>query len=410
MAISTEFRIWDGVLEITKAAQEKGSNPLLWALQISSNLSSLGVSLPSPELAEVLVSYICWENNVPTLWKFLEKALVLKIVPSFMVLALLSDRVIPYRRSQPVAYKLYMELLKRYAFELKSQVNCPNYEKIMKSIDAILHLSQKFGLRSNGPGILMVEFIYAVVWKLLDASLDDEGLLTLMPEKNSRWAAKSEEMEIDGVDDYNGKRAEHYEKLQNMNTVMAIEIIGKFLQNKITSRILYLASQNLRTDWEGFIERLRLLAANSSALKNSKILTAEDLLQLTLDSWIVLPRETKTSSLQKFHAIMAFRSLISSARQCYGVSGSALWLPLDLALEDAMDGYQVSATSAVEIITGLVKTLQAINGTTWHDTFLGLWIAALRLVQRVRTCCILTTILIFLKEESSFWHLKNDVC
>ncbi|CAI0560054.1 unnamed protein product [Linum tenue] len=49
-----------------------------------------------------------------------------------------------------------------------------------------------------------------------------------------------------------------------------------------------------------------------------------------------------------------------------------------------MDGYQVNATSSIEIVTGLVKSLQAMNGTTWHDTFVGLWIAALRLVQRER--------------------------
>lgn len=35
-------------------------------------------------------------------------------------------------------------------------------------------------------------------------------------------------------------------------------------------------------------------------------------------------------------------------------------------------------------IAGLVKALQALNQTSWQDAFLGLWIAALRLVQRVR--------------------------
>jgi len=37
------------------------------------------------------------------------------------------------------------------------------------------------------------------------------------------------------------------------------------------------------------------------------------------------------------------------------------------------------------VIAGLVKTLHAVNGTMWHNTFLGLWVAALRLVQRVGT-------------------------
>lgn len=76
----------------TKEAQEKGSDPLLWSIEVSSTLASAGVSLPSIELADVLVSHICWENNVPITWKFLEKALVFNMVPSMLVLALLSSR------------------------------------------------------------------------------------------------------------------------------------------------------------------------------------------------------------------------------------------------------------------------------------------------------------------------------
>lgn len=81
-------------------------------------------------------------------------------------------------------------------------------------------------------------------------------------------------------------------------------------------------------------------------------MSPESLLQLTSDTRIVLSRESKTSSLQKFHAVMAFGSLASSAGLCHGASRSALWLPLDLVLEDAMDGYQVEATSLIERITG----------------------------------------------------------
>lgn len=84
--------IWDRVLGQTKEAQEKGSDPLLWAIQVSSNLSSAGITLPSLELANHLVSHICWDNNVPISWKFLEKALALKIVPPLLVLGLLSTR------------------------------------------------------------------------------------------------------------------------------------------------------------------------------------------------------------------------------------------------------------------------------------------------------------------------------
>ena len=106
-----------------------------------------------------------------------------------------------------------------------------------------------------------------------------------------------------------------------------------------------------RTHWVVFIQRLRLLGANSSALKSSTILTPEDLLQLTSNTHLGLSQECKTSPQPKFDAVLAFGSLASSAGLCHGASRSALWLPLDLVLEDALDGYQVNATSAIEIIT-----------------------------------------------------------
>lgn len=117
--------------------------------------------------------------------------------------------------------------------------------RVMKSIDDVLHLSQRFGMTVSEPGILVVEFIFSIVWQLLDATLDDEGLLELTLEKRSAWAAKSQEMEIDYHDSYDEKRAEFKERLQNVNTVMAIELIGQFLQNKVTSRIIYLARRNM---------------------------------------------------------------------------------------------------------------------------------------------------------------------
>lgn len=91
-AVQAEQRLWDGVLELTKAAQEKGTDPLMWAMQLSSNLTAAGISMPSTEVAELLVSYICWSNNIPIAWKFLEKALTIRIVPPMFVVALLSTR------------------------------------------------------------------------------------------------------------------------------------------------------------------------------------------------------------------------------------------------------------------------------------------------------------------------------
>lgn len=90
----------------------------------------------------------------------------------------------------------------------------------------------------------------------------------------------------------------------------------------------------------------------STALRNSKHITPEALLQLTSDTRKVLSRESKTVSEQQFHAVIASGSSISSVGQCNWTSQSALWLPIDLFLEDVMDGSQVAANSAVEILTG----------------------------------------------------------
>ncbi|KAL3626204.1 hypothetical protein CASFOL_029753 [Castilleja foliolosa] len=384
MEVATQLNgaVWDSILGNMKMAQEKGSNPLLWSIQVSSNLSSVGITLPSLELANHLVSHICWENNVPIAWKFLEKALVLKIVPPFIVLGLLSTRVIPYRRSCPAAFRLYMDLLKRHAFSLKESTNLPNYQKTMHAIDKALDLSHTFGLQANEAGTQLVLFIFSIVWQLVDASLDDEGLLELT-ETDPKWPVQHQDMDIDGHNKYDEKKKEYSKRLQTINTVMAVELIGQFLQNKVTSRILYLARQNMCGQWESFTQRMQLLVENSLALRSSKSITPEILLQL-IDIQKIKSRHLQASLRHDIHSTIQSRPLVNSAGLCLGTSRSALWLPLDMLLEDAMDGSQVNATSAVEIITGLVKSLQAINAASWHEIFLGLWMAALRLVQRER--------------------------
>ncbi|KAG6571443.1 Mediator of RNA polymerase II transcription subunit 33A [Cucurbita argyrosperma subsp. argyrosperma] len=378
--------VWDTVLELTKSAQEKNSDPLLWAVQLSSSLNSASVSLPSLELAHLLVSHICWDNHVPIMWKFLEKAMTARIVPPLLVIALLSTRAIPYRKLRPAAYRLYLELLSRHVFSSTLEVNGPNYPRIMQTIDDVLHLSQIFDLQTCEPGLLMVELFFSIVWHLLDASLDDEGLLELPAEERSVWLIRPQphDMELDVHDSFGEKKTENSENLLKVNTAKAIEIIGQFLQNKKTARILCLAHQNMPLHWAGFAQRLQLLAANSVVLRNTKLITPEVLLQWTSDKHRFLSQEGKTKSQLEFHDVMASGSLFSSAGQSHGVNWSALWLPIDLFLEDAMDGSQVLATSAVERLICLIKSLRAVNDASWHNTFLGLWIAALRLIQRER--------------------------
>ncbi|KAK8966788.1 Mediator of RNA polymerase II transcription subunit 33A [Platanthera guangdongensis] len=83
---------WSGVGEFTKAAQEKGTDAAAWVAHLQSELTSVGVAPPSPELAHVLISHLCWANDVPLAWKYMEKALDAGLAPPMLFLALLSSR------------------------------------------------------------------------------------------------------------------------------------------------------------------------------------------------------------------------------------------------------------------------------------------------------------------------------
>lgn len=113
----------------------------------------------------------------------------------------------------------------------------------MNSVANILHLSELFGLETSKPGILVVEFVFKMVSQLLDACLSDEGLLELSQDTSSHWLIKSQGMEIDVPERKNEKTGSH-DKLQTLNTTMAIEMIAEFLRNTATSRLLYLVSYN----------------------------------------------------------------------------------------------------------------------------------------------------------------------
>ncbi|CAH8320696.1 unnamed protein product [Eruca vesicaria subsp. sativa] len=374
--------LWESVTSVIRSAQEKNVDPLHWALELRLTLSAAGVSLPSPDLAHLLVSHIFWENHTPLSWKLLEKAITVTIVPPLLVLALLSHRVIPKRKHHPAAYRLYLELLKRHAaVSLMPQIRggSGGYHRTMTSIDHILHLSEIFGLPNQDPGSILLAFLFSLLWQLVDASLDDEGLLQLTSHKPSKWP---HDMEID--DDLLKINDNNVVLLAKANTEMAINLIQFLLQNKVTSTILHLASQNMPSHWEDFSQRFGVLTTKSLAVRNSKHINPESLTCLASYSRIFLKRESKTIPGGEFHALVSSGSILALTSQHHGTSGSALWLPIDLFFEDIMDGTQAAAASAVENLTGLVKALQAANSTTWHDAFLALWLSALRLVQRER--------------------------
>ncbi|KAL5079919.1 hypothetical protein RYX36_008340 [Vicia faba] len=377
--------VWERVTELTKRAQEKKTDAVVWSIQLTSLLNTAAVSLPSAELANHLVSHICWDNHIPITWKYLEKAMEVRMVPPLLVVVLLSTKVVPNRHPllHPAAYSLYLHLLNKHAFSLSSLVNSPNYPSLMNYIHHALRLSQLYECYDvthpqPHPGVVLVQFLFTLVWQLLQASLQDEGLLqhkSLFFVDPDLDPNRDLAMELD-------THVNNKHTLLAKNTSTAIQFIASFLHNKLTSRILSLVQRNMSAHWGAFVDDLEQLARNSLILRTLKNLSPESFFPLNLKlSW---PLSCELKKKMKVSSVLAASASASAA---LSHNDSSLWLPIDLILEDAMDGHHVMAASAVELFTGLVKALQAVNGTAWHNAFLGLWIAALRLVQRERDPC-----------------------
>ncbi|CAL0310329.1 unnamed protein product [Lupinus luteus] len=378
---SEKEMVWELVLHETKKAR----NAETWGNEVISilvhNHSSSPLSLPSLQLTHLLLSSSLLHS--PLSWKLLDKALSLNLISPFLLIALLSKRhdLFPSRHLHPPSYTLYMHLLTRFLFSpsqhLLSLIHSPRYHMVMKSIHDVLHLSHNEAEAETEtetePGVVLVQFLFSILSQLLEATVHDEGLLHhhhhhhMDHMDNNNMTEEKEEKD--------DNKTENTDESHRANTAMAIEIIAHFLQNKVTSTILSLHHRNMPSQWGSFIQQLQILASKSLVLRNLKHITPEALLLSTQNiiSHESRPPKSKLDS----------NGLIA-AGQSYGDPCSSLWLPFDIILEEAMAPGQVSAFSAVDILAGLVKSLHAVNGSTWHNAFLALWVAALRLVLRGR--------------------------
>jgi len=106
--------------------------------------------------------------------------------------------------------------------------------------------------------------------------------------------------------------------------------------------------------WGPFVHQLQRLAANSTVLRSLKQVTPDSLLPLNFNSAPGikgLSSEWKSTPKLELSAVVAASCAVQSCKDNW----SSLWLPIDLILEDAMDGNHVAEASAVEVLTGKHK-------------------------------------------------------
>ncbi|KAL5738909.1 hypothetical protein ACOSQ2_028089 [Xanthoceras sorbifolium] len=369
IAIASEQR----VLETVKRCQERQEGPVKWALELGKCTSS------AAELGHVLVTHLCFNNKHPCLWKFIDYALDSQLLSPIHVLSLLTERVIPHRRSQPQAFRLYLELLSRHSLSFHNHHHLhASYTKILQSVDVSLQLSHTYKVSVEDFGHALVLFFFTIVVSLIDTLFDDCGLEPV--HLDTPTTADHHQMDIDSIGSFD---VENNQQIRTNNSLTTIEVLAKLTESRKAMVLLRLVHFNMPEKFNGLLQRLNFLEANK--LASSKLKSANQLLdRLCANIKKVVGYNYKLNKRSLIGMLIDTKSL-RPVSCCNSESGwSACWVSFDIYMEHAVDGRQLPVTSAVIILTHTIKTLQVFNQASWQETFLALWLSALRLVQRER--------------------------
>ncbi|GLU17803.1 hypothetical protein SLE2022_341560 [Rubroshorea leprosula] len=364
---------------------EREAHPLAWAMKMGEGIGPRGLEMPSPELAQLIVSHLCFRHNHPSLWKFLHHAMSSGLLSPIHVLSLLTSRVIPQRRSQPEAYRLYLELLSRYALSFDASMTDSCKVKIIESLDAELQLSQTFGAQVLDLGHAFVLFFFSIVTSLIDSSLYDWGFRMTTVDKPSRAVASMDHqhMDVDSSGNYQMERNEHRQQMRQKNSFMAIEVLERLTESTKAIVLLRLVYLNMPEKFDGLLQRLQFLEGNNLAFSKSKS-ARQFLARLSGNIQKVPSLEYQLKKQQLIRMLVNLGSNNPVSRCNFGSGPSGCWVPFDIYMESAVDGKQLLIKSAIVILTDKIYTLKMFNRASWQETFLALWLSALRLVQRER--------------------------
>ncbi|KAI5057516.1 hypothetical protein GOP47_0027531 [Adiantum capillus-veneris] len=371
------------VVEMTKASLERGDSPLLWSIEVARCLDNAGLEIPSLPLAHALASCLFTCFSFSALSAYLHHAMASQLVSSFHVIGLLTPRVLQSRRSRPEVYSLYLELMSTYIFHLGHTKAMSCCDMVVKAVDEVLQLSVLSGVSASDFGTATVQFLLILFWRLMEATLEDWRTFYGKSDKQDTGFQNSVQfdstMEVDeGLNEQQMREREH---LQKANWIAAIRLAAKMLENKKTFSLLRLAQRTSLKPWGMVTSCFQSLdAIISDALPISAIEALTHLLASYQQRGF--SQEPKGYQFPVLQVLIESRTPSWPYGNCSEVGREAAWLSFDIFMEDVMVGTRIIATSVVEALAELVKTMQSIHNASWHDTFLALWISAVRLPQR----------------------------
>ncbi|XP_045798649.1 mediator of RNA polymerase II transcription subunit 33A-like isoform X2 [Trifolium pratense] len=371
-AVTKRLQLWQ---------QRSNESPMTWVTELIEYLNSVGVELPSCELVELLVSQICSENGKdhPSMWKFLHQALTSRLVFPLQLISLLSYKVFRCRNFHPHAYALFLPLLHQHVFNFHPIASHSCNNKIIKSIDSVLHFSETFKIHDLELGHVFVLFFFNIIIALIDSTLNDWGLQVTFNERSCLVPKGDQYMEIDHNVMHNFKKGDYHEQIRKRNAITALEVLGRLSESRKATILLQSVLLNMPENFNCLLQRLQFL--ESLELASS---------ELKLVNQVLRKVSTRIRGVSHFdyslnkHQVVGMIVDVGSCKALLNSKYRSCWVPLDIYMENAMNSRQIPIKSAIEVLTEGIKTLQIFNQASWHETFLALWLSALRLVQRER--------------------------
>ncbi|QCE12159.1 mediator of RNA polymerase II transcription subunit 33A-like isoform X1 [Vigna unguiculata] len=376
----------EGVLKRLKLWQQC-SNKAAGArvTELVEHLNTLGIALPSPELGELLVSQICFDNNHPWMWKFTHHALSSRLLFPLQILSLLASNAIPHRHSHPHSFALFLPLLSQHAFSFHPTPSLSCNRKIVSSVDSALRISETYKVRDLEIGHVFVLFFFEIVISLLDCMLIDWGFQVTFSEKSSLVAAgKGEDcMDIDRNVTQSFEKSEYREQIRKRNSFTALEVLDRLTESRKATILLQSVLLNMPEKFNCLQQRLQFLESLELASSELKLVN-QVLTKVSANMRGVSHFDYCPSKHQLVGTLINMASCKIPLRCNYRFCQSPCWVPFDIYMENAMDSRQIPTKSAIDVLTEGIKTLQILNQASWQETFLALWLSALRLVQRER--------------------------
>ncbi|KAK7374126.1 hypothetical protein VNO80_07552 [Phaseolus coccineus] len=385
-ALEWNDEVREGVLKRLKLWQQCSSKPTAARVtELVEHLNTLGVTLPCPELGELLVSQIYHDNNQPWTWKFTHHALSSRLLFPLQILSLLASNAIPLRHSHPHSFALFLPLLAQHAFSFHPTPSLSCNLKIVSSVDSALRFSETYKVRDLEIGHVFVLFFYEIVISLLDCTLIDWGFQVKFSEKSRLVAAGEGEdcMDMDRNVTQSFEKSEYHEQIRKRNSFTALEVLERLTESRKATILLQSVLLNMPEKFNCLQQRLQFL--ESLELASS---------ELKLVNQVLTKVSTNICGVSHFDYCLSKHRLVGTLinmgsckvplRCNYRFCPSPCWVPFDIYMENAMDSRQIPTKSAIDVLTEGIKTLQILNQASWQETFLALWLSALRLVQRER--------------------------